>query len=121
MRIACVLVGVAGLLLKRHYSGPGQDLVMSYGGNLCASFAVYFIFAASVLGARRGGILSAVMAVTVVELFEITDGFGVMSNVYDPIDLVANLTGIAPAWACDAVLRAAFRRRAGGDGVSGMS
>lgn len=106
-RIACVLIGVASLVLKRHYGGPGQDLVMSYGGNLSASFAVYFMFAASVLGVRGGGWVPTVLAVAVVELFEITDGFGVMSNVYDPFDLVANVTGIALAWACDAVLRRA--------------
>ncbi len=46
--------------------------------------------------------LPAALAVAVVELFEITNGFGVMSNVYDPIDLVANVMGVTLAWACGA-------------------
>jgi len=42
-----VLVGIAGLLLKRHYAGPFQELVYSYAGNFCVSFAVYFVIAIS--------------------------------------------------------------------------
>jgi hypothetical protein len=36
-----------------------------------------------------------------VEAFELTDGFGVMTNVFDPADLLANLVGIAAAVAVD--------------------
>jgi len=39
-----VLVGVAALILKKHYAGPREQLVQNYGGNIAASFAVYFMF-----------------------------------------------------------------------------
>ena len=40
--IAFVLLGVAALVLKRYYAGPLQGVVWEYGGNVTASFAVYF-------------------------------------------------------------------------------
>ncbi len=101
LRIALVLLGVAGLLAKRHYVGPLQDLVFSYGGNVAVSFAVYFLARASSPGARLGPAWAAGAALLAVEAFEITDGFGVMSNTYDPLDLVANAAGVAAAWALD--------------------
>ena len=121
-----VLLGVGGLVLKGRYSGPGQDLVHSYGGNVAASFAVYFWarlatgrFAARSLahGARREQrlalkwnlphVLAAGLALVIVQLFEVFDGFGVMTNVYDRFDLLANTAGIAIAFALDASLPAA--------------
>ena len=111
-----VLLGVAGLVLKRHYSGPLPDVVHNYGGNVAASFAVYFImsnmrvplhFALSGLRLHLhpsyGRLLTAAAALLVVELFEVTNGFGVMTNVYDPMDLVANVGGVALALAVDAL------------------
>jgi hypothetical protein len=101
IRLALVLLGVAGLLTKRRYGGPFQDLVLSHGGNVSVSFAVYFLLAASSLGARLGSIAAALGALLAVEAIELTDGFGVMSNVYDPADLAANALGVAVAWAVD--------------------
>jgi hypothetical protein len=100
-----VLLGVAGLVLKRHYSGPHQDLVHSYGGNVTASFAVYFVVSNLHLHlhSRYGRLLTAAAALLVVELFEVTNGFGVMTNVYDPVDLLANAGGVAFALAVDAL------------------
>ncbi|NLP10251.1 hypothetical protein GX408_07625 [bacterium] len=40
-----VFLGVTGLLLNRQYCGPCQELVACYGGNICASFALYFMIA----------------------------------------------------------------------------
>lgn len=37
------LLGAAGLVLKGRYAGPFQELVRNHGGNVVASFAVYFI------------------------------------------------------------------------------
>ncbi len=118
-----VLLGVGGLLLKGRYSGPGHGLVHSYGGNVAVSFAVYFWarlatapFAARFMAdlARREQrlnlksnlprILAAGLALAVVQLFELLDGFGVMTNVYDRFDLLANTAGIAMAFALDASL-----------------
>jgi hypothetical protein len=94
------------------YSGPCFDLVHSYGANLAASFAVYFMvrFAGTFhpaaaspvtrLGSSPGA--SALVALLAVELFEATDGFfGLMTNVYDPLDYGVNALGVALAVAVD--------------------
>ena len=41
--VSFVLLGVAALVLKRHYSGPFVEIIHSYTGNVSASFAVYFV------------------------------------------------------------------------------
>jgi hypothetical protein len=58
---------------------------------------------------RLKEVLAAGCALTVVELFEAFDGFGTMSNTYDPIDFLANAVGIALAFLLDIKLR---RKRA---------
>jgi hypothetical protein len=105
-----VLLGAGLLVAKPWYRGPMAYVVQSYGGNVAASFAVYFIvgIAASRHGFNR--MATAAAALLVVEAFELTDGFGVMSNVFDPVDLLANLVGIAAAVAVDLVVS---RRRSG--------
>lgn len=109
--VALVLLGVAGLLLRDRYSGPGQELVHSYGGNIAVSFAVYFIFAnpCSRLKYRRA--LPALLALVTVELFEATDGFHVMSNVYDPADFLANGIGVLLAILADTLTSRIARPR----------
>ena len=98
-----VLLGVAGLVLKRRYSGPYRDSVHSYGGNLAASFAVYFVVVHLPLRWRFPRVSAAALALAVVELFEALNGFGVMTNVYDPADFAVNAVGIALAVTVDAV------------------
>ena len=100
-QIGFVLLGVAGLLLKPRYSGPLADAVHRYARNLSVSFAVYFIFASSRLGRRFGKAATTVAALLVVQFFEATNGFGVMANVFDPLDFVANLAGVSLALAID--------------------
>jgi hypothetical protein len=99
--VLLVLLGVAGLLLKRHYAGPLGPLVHDYGGNVAASFAVYFIVLQLQLPARFRQLVAAGLALAVVELFEATDGFGVMSNTYDRADFAANAVGVTLAWVVD--------------------
>jgi hypothetical protein len=53
---------------------------------------------------------AAGLALTVVELFEAFDGFGVMTNMYDPFDFFANALGVGLAVVVDTTLR--FRTRA---------
>jgi hypothetical protein len=96
-----VLLGVAGLVLKGQYSGPFSDVVLSYGGNLSASFAVYFIVRLAGADVRLNRAASAIIALLVVELFEATNGFGVMTNTYDPFDFLANALAIGLAVAVD--------------------
>lgn len=95
------LLGVAGLVLGGHYQGPYREAVHSYGGNVAASFAVYFVVALLPLDFRFRKLLTAGLALAVVELFEAANGFGVMGNVYDPVDFAANAVGIALALAAD--------------------
>jgi hypothetical protein len=101
------LLGAAGLVLKPHYSGPHQTAVLSYGGNVAASFAVYFVVSNLRLHShsRYGRLLTAAAALFVVESFEVTNGFGVMTNVYDRVDLVANAVGVGFGLAVDALTR----------------
>jgi GrpB-like predicted nucleotidyltransferase (UPF0157 family) len=95
--VGFALLGVAVLVLKPLYDGPYEGVFYSYAGNFSVSFALYFA-ALMPLGRRRYGRLSAAGATLLaVELFELLDGFGVMANTYDPMDLVANAVGVGLA------------------------
>ena len=65
-----VLLGVAALVLKRHYFGPFVEIVHSYGGNVSASFAVYFVVRISSSGWRSGMLLTVGIALLVVTKFQ---------------------------------------------------
>jgi hypothetical protein len=43
----------------------------------------------------------AALALVIVEAFERANGFGLMTNVYDPLDLLANLVGTIAAYTID--------------------
>jgi hypothetical protein len=99
-----ILLGILVLLFKQYYSGPLAELVYNYGSNFSVSFALYFI---GLLGFRsfpHARLSAALGAGLAVETFELTNGFGVMSNVYDPWDLLANALGIALALGVDLLL-----------------
>ena len=98
-----ILLGVAVLMLKRHYSGPFLEWVHSYGGNLSVSFAVYFVVRILTSDLGYGKLITAGIALLVVELFEATNGFNVMTNVYDPLDYLANALGVALACCVDLI------------------
>lgn len=95
-----VFVGVSGLLVKSWFSDSMGAFAHSYLGNLTVSFAVYFLVSIAA-GARLKGIPIAVIALLVVEIFELTDGFGILTNVYDPFDYLANALGVALAYFVD--------------------
>ena len=98
------LLGAAGLVLKRFYAGPGREVVLSYGGNVTVSFAVYFVVANLPFLPKPRMLVTAGIALAVVELFEALNGFGLMLNVYDPVDYAANALGVALALGVDAAL-----------------
>jgi hypothetical protein len=105
-----VLVAVGLFLLKRLYTGPFQELVLSYAGNITASFALYYVFlnlrfAFPLLHApvRAWRFVAALPVLMCVESFEAFDGFGVMANSYDPMDLLANALGVGCALGLDAI------------------
>jgi len=104
-----VLLGVAALVLKRLYFGPFVEIIHSYGGNVSASFAVYFVVRILTSGWRYGMLVTVGIALLVVELFEATNGFGVMTNVYDPVDFVANVVGVGLAVGLDALVLSRWR------------
>lgn len=102
--VLLTLLGVAGLLAVRWYSGPLAGFVHGYAGNVTASFSVYFL--ATMASARTGRrhVLAGAAALLVVEAFELLDGFGVLTNTYDPWDLLANALGVGVAAGVDAAL-----------------
>lgn len=96
-----VLAGVTGLLLKRWFAKFLGNFALSYVGNLSASFAVYFLISMAAIP-RLTRVMIAALALVVVEGFELTNGFGIMTNVYDPFDYLANAIGIGLALCVDA-------------------
>lgn len=99
-----IALGVLVLVLKRHYAGPFTDLVNNHAINFSVSFAVYFIALIGFDSVPRPKLLSVIGALLAVELFELTNGFGVMENVYDPWDYLANALGIGLALGIDLLL-----------------
>ncbi len=103
--ILFVFLAVVLFLMKRQYSGPGQELVHAYGGNLTVSFALYFVFLKlCMMLPRYGRLVAAAVVLACVECFEVFNGFGFMANTFDPYDLLANVIGIAIALGLDAML-----------------
>jgi len=99
-----ILLGVLVLLLKQSYNGPDQEIVKSYSGNLSISFAVYFIICFSSDHWKQNKLITAIISLMIVELFEITNGFGIMKNVFDIFDLFVNLIGVISALLLDKLL-----------------
>jgi hypothetical protein len=99
--VSFILLGVILLVLKQKYSGPYIEIVKSYLGNFSVSFAVYFIVEFNDHLWKTNKVITAIIAIVVVSLFELTNGFGVMTNVYDKIDLLVNLAGVLLALVLD--------------------
>lgn len=102
--VLLVLLGVAALVSKAHYTGPFAELVHRYGGNATGSFAAYFVVRIVTSGWRQGRLLTAGVVFLFAGLFEATNGFGVMTNVYDPVDFAGNALGVAVAVVVDTLV-----------------
>jgi len=107
-----VLLGVMALVLKGSFVAPSAGIVHRWGGNLAVSFACYFLANIPPMRTRHRRLVAAASALAAVEAFEATNGFGVMSNVYDPIDFAANALGVGLALMIDAALGRFTARRA---------
>jgi len=108
-----ILLGVMVLVFKRYYTGPLAELVINHGSNFSVSFAVYFIAMMGFSSLPHTRLWSVIGALLAVELFELTNGFGVMSNVYDSWDYLANALGIGFALVIDLLMnRSAGEKRA---------
>jgi len=103
LRIFIILGGVLLFIFKSRYVGPFQEVVWSYLGNIVISFVVYFIVSNLQISSRHRKYIFAILALMAVELFEVFNGFGLMQNVYDPVDLVANAVGVGVALGIDLV------------------
>ncbi len=104
-----ILVAAGLFVLKSKYSGPFEELVHSYGGNVSVSFALYFNFINLNLPRRSRRLLALLLTLICVESFEWLDGFGLFANTYDPKDVLANAIGVGCAYGLE---RAMSRRRA---------
>ena len=100
---AFILFGILILVFKQQYAGPFRELVYNYGSNFSVSFAIYFIGLLGFNSYSRPRLYAAGGALLSVELFELTNGFGLMENVYDPWDYLANALGIGLALGIDLI------------------
>jgi hypothetical protein len=92
-------------LFKKQYAGPFQDVIQSYAGNVTISFFLYFVCLKQCLTLPRFGRFAAAAVVLVcVESFELFDGFGFMTNIYDSFDFIANVIGVSLALSLDTLL-----------------
>jgi hypothetical protein len=107
--VGFIFFGVMILVFKSHYSGPAEVFVHSYAGNISVSFTVYFLALYVPIEYKHKKLFAAGFALAAVQLFEVFNGFGLMSNVYDSMDLIANFAGVAAGFALDTAL--IFRRR----------
>lgn len=107
-----VLLGVVALVLKSSFVEPSAGIVHRWGGNLAVSFACYFLASIPPIRTRCRKLVAAASALLAVEAFEATNGFGFMSNVYDPIDFAVNALGVGLALMIDAALGRFTARRA---------
>ena len=101
-----VFIGVILFVLRRHYSGPLEDIIHSYAGNFIVSFSLYFVFINPLVQVRLRAkrVLAALLTLAAVESFEAFNGYGYMANTYDPIDYIANALGVGFALGLDAIL-----------------
>lgn len=109
--VLCALVGVLALLLKGPLARFGGVLVSDYGGNVAASFAAFFVLKLPAVPGRFRLAAAAVLALLATASFEATDGFGFMSNTYDPGDYLANAAGVGLALAVEGAVLLASRAR----------
>ena len=109
--VVMALIGAAVLVLVPAYDGPFGEVLWAYGGNVAVSFALYFAALNASTRYRRPRWLAASATLLAVELFEATDGFGVMANTFDPIDFVANAAGVGLAIVVDVVTTPILRGR----------
>jgi glycopeptide antibiotics resistance protein len=109
--VVLAVAGAAVLVLGSAYHGPFTEAFQAYAGNVAVSFALYFAALNATSRYRKPRLLAASLTLLAVELFEVTDGFGVMANTYDLIDLVANAAGVALAVIVDIATTGVLRSR----------
>lgn len=102
--VSFTILAVVLFIMRRSYSGPLEDLVHAYAGNVLVSFALYFVFVNPPIQLRGKRVLAAVLVLVIVESFEAFNGFGFMANTYDSGDFIANAVGVGFALGLDTIL-----------------
>ena len=100
-----ILLGIAAFIYKSQYQGPYQELVISYGGNFSISFVLYLLFSIYASSSSINKFFVFVITLTIVELYEVTNGYGIIPHVYDARDLLANLVGVFLAAMADLLIK----------------
>jgi hypothetical protein len=108
--VAMAVLGATVLVLGSTYDDPFGEVLGAYAGNVAVSFALYFAALNATSRYRRPRLLAASLTLLAVELFEATDGFGVMANTYDLIDFAANAAGVGLAVIVDIATTGVLRR-----------
>jgi hypothetical protein len=90
-------IGIIGLLFSRHYSGPFENMISSFGANITFSFGAYFILKLSKLRLFNNKFINGGVIFLGVSLQEIAQGLHVCSGTYDPLDFLFNTIGISIA------------------------
>ena len=109
--VTLAVLGAFVLVVKAAYQGPLEEAVYAWAGNLAVSFALYFALLNTTVRWSRPRLYAAGLTLLVVEAFEATNGFGMLTNVYDPVDYVANAIGIGLAVLVDIATAAVLARR----------
>ena len=94
LKVILVLLAISAFILKSQYQGPYQELVINYGSNILISFGVYLLLSLYAETRDINKFIVFVIALTLVELFDVTNGYGFMKNIYNVFDLLANFIGI---------------------------
>jgi hypothetical protein len=102
--VLLALLGGLALVMKNQLARFGGVLVRDYGGNAAASFAAFFVLKLPPVRSRFRLAAAAAFTLLATELFEFTDGFGFMSNIYDPGDYLANAIGVALALGVEGIM-----------------
>ncbi len=109
--VVLAVLGAAVLVLKSAYQGPFQNVIHAYAGNVAVSFALYFAAVNATARYGRPRLIAASLTLLAVEIFEATNGFGVMENVNDPTDFIANAAGVGLAVIVDITTGRVLQRR----------
>ena len=104
--VILILVVLSGLLLVRFYTGPMEIFVHSHGANITFSFGAYFILKFIKLPLNNHRIVNGAYTFLGVSAQEIAQAFGQYPGVFDPLDFLANASGILIAMIMDTFLEA---------------
>ena len=102
--VVLIGVGVAGLLLSRHATGPLADFAQRHGANLSFSFAAFFLVRFFPLPGNRRSWVTALYTLAGVWAQELAQHLGLYAGTFDPRDFLFDALGVLIAWGVHAGL-----------------